>query len=67
MAVEKQWSQPVFLRGASAAEAGLELKTLQYLPLLLPAPKAIKPLYAKLDYWSVATIPNGHPVSHVWD
>lgn len=65
MAVEKQWSQPVFLWGASATE--LELKTLQYLPLLLPAPKAIKPLYAKLDYWSVATIPNGHPVSHVWD
>lgn len=50
MAVEKQWSQPVFLWGASAVEAGLELKTLQYLPLLLPAPKAIKPLYAKLDY-----------------
>lgn len=67
MAVEKQWSQPVFLWGASETEAELELKTLQYLPLLLPAPKAIKPLYAKLDYWSVATIPNGHPVSHVWD
>lgn len=50
MAVEKQWSQPVFLWGASQTEAELELKTLQYLPLLLPAPKAIKPLYAKLDY-----------------
>lgn len=67
MAVEKQWSQTAFLWSASAAEAGLELKTLQYLPLHLPAPKAIKPLYAKLDYWSAATIPNGHPVSHVWD
>lgn len=39
MAVEKQWSQPVSLWGESAAKAGLELKTLQYLPLFFQFPK----------------------------